>query len=180
MDETAECDDSGHALVPLPHRSGRSEDTVMSRGWIEHDRFVKIPVARQEYYRSFLNAEGIKSIETGGTWYPNPPPQGYKRDIVLHFHGGGYAIGEGRPGDAAYAAKTLSRIAQYILMPSYRLASNQGGHFPTALQDAVSAYAFVISTGVESHRILLSGDSAGGHIALSLLRYVCTQTTPLS
>ncbi|KAI9658002.1 MAG: hypothetical protein M1821_002662 [Bathelium mastoideum] len=145
----------------------------------EQGRFVQIPVARQDHYKFLLDDQEIRPMEIGGTWYPNPPSQDHKDDFILHFHGGGYAIGEGRPGDAAYATKTLSNIAKYTFMPSYRLASNPGGRFPAALQDAVSAYAFLISTGIEPRRILLSGDSAGGHIALSLLRYICTQRTPL-
>ena len=145
----------------------------------ERDRFVKISAAPQDYYQFPLNDDEITPTASGGTWYPSAPPLDFKDEVVLHFHGGGYAIGEGRPGDAAYAAKTLSKIGKHTLMPSYRLASNPGGRFPAALQDAVSAYAFLTSMGIEPQRIILSGDSAGGHIALSLLRYICSQRTPL-
>lgn len=145
----------------------------------EKERFSRILAASSEHYRHIPNDKEIRPMDIGGTWYPSPPPKDCDEDIVIYFYGG-YTIGEGRPGDAAYAAKTLNRIAPYVLMPLYRLASNNGGQFPAALQDAVSAYAFVASMGIKPWRILLSGDSAGGHIAISLLRCMCTQETPLT
>jgi acetyl esterase/lipase len=142
----------------------------------EGERFVTIPAVQNNHLKGVLNDEMIKPVITAGTWYPSLPPKGYTGKLLLHFHGGGYSIGEGRAADAAYAGKTLTdNTAPYALFVQYRLASNNGGRFPAALQDALSSYIFLLSEGYDSQNIVISGDSAGGHIALSLLRYLSTE-----
>ena len=60
-----------------------------------------------------------------------------------------------------------------VLCPQYRLASNPGGSFPAQLQDAVTAYRHLLDEQkIPAARILVSGDSAGAHIAINLLRYL--------
>lgn len=141
----------------------------------EGNRFVQIPPVGDDYLVGLLNDKEIRPTATGGTWYPSLPPSGCQDKIILHLHGGGYAIGEGRPGDAGYAGKTLTtHTAPYALFVQYRLASNDSGRFPAALQDALSSYAYLLAQGFEARHIVLSGDSAGGHVALSLLRYLST------
>jgi acetyl esterase/lipase len=45
--------------------------------------------------------------------------------------------------------------------------------FPAALQDAVTAYMYLLYTlKVRPENIFLSGDSAGGNLAYALLRYL--------
>lgn len=76
--------------------------------------------------------------------------------------------------DATFMAKMLNeRIApgSHVCMSLYRLASNSGGRFPAALQDALSAYHYLQQRFPDSE-IVLSGDSAGGHIVIGLLRYI--------
>ena len=138
----------------------------------EKERFVTIQPSTANIYGNIAEDSQIKPATTGGTWYPTPYVPGDGGLVVLHFHGGGYAIGEGRPGDAAFAGQMLSeKIPSKALFLSYRLASNPGGRFPAALQDALTAYAY-LCTLVEPSRIVISGDSAGGHLAISLLRYL--------
>jgi acetyl esterase/lipase len=142
----------------------------------EGERFVQIPPVDHIHLEGILKDKIIRPVKTGGTWYPLPPPAVCNSKVILHFHGGGYAIGEGRPADAAYAGKTLTEnIASYALFVQYRLASNNEGRFPAALQDALSSYVYLLSRGFPSSNIVLSGDSAGGHVALSLLRYLSTE-----
>jgi acetyl esterase/lipase len=147
----------------------------------EGDRFIEIPPVANIYLRGIVNDKRIRPCRIGGTWYPSNPPGDYKSNFILHFHGGGYAIGEGRTADAAYAGKTLAtNTAAYALFVQYRLATNNEGRFPAALQDALSSYSYLLSQGYSSKRIVISGDSAGGHVALSLLRYLSTEAIDLS
>jgi acetyl esterase/lipase len=44
--------------------------------------------------------------------------------------------------------------------------------FPAAIQDALSAHLYLISSGVDARDIVLSGDSADANIVLVLLRYL--------
>lgn len=146
----------------------------------EGEKFITMPPVGDSHLKGVLNDKTIRPVEVGGTWYPSRPPAEYKDKALLHFHGGGYAIGEGRAADAAYAGKTLTdNTAPYALFVQYRLASNSGGRFPAALQDALSSYVFLLSQGYLAANIILSGDSAGGHVALSLLRYLSTENVDL-
>lgn len=146
----------------------------------EGKRFVLIPAIDQRHLKGVLDDDTIRPATTGGTWFPSLPPDNYSGKVILHLHGGGYAIGEGRIADGAYAGKMLTEnVAPFALFAQYRLASNSGGRFPAALQDALSSYAFLLAKGYKAGDIVISGDSAGGHLALSLLRYLSTAKVEL-
>jgi acetyl esterase/lipase len=146
----------------------------------EGERFIHMPPVEDQHLRGILDDKIVRPVTTGGTWYPTPPPKDYQGKIILHFHGGGYAIGEGRAADAAYAGKTLTdNTAPYALFVQYRLASNDQGRFPAALQDALSSYTYLLLQGYVAANIVISGDSAGGHVALSLLRYLSSESVSI-
>lgn len=69
--------------------------------------------------------------------------------------------------------KTVNRLFSL----EYRLSSSAPfptvNPFPAALIDAVTGYNYLLSqVGFESKNIIIVGDSAGGHLALSFLRYL--------
>jgi acetyl esterase/lipase len=145
----------------------------------EKTRFVAIEPAHAKYYKGPLEDKAIKPEKIGVTWTPKPVGKGdiYNPDldVVLHFHGGAYVIGDGRDHDTGFLAKTFLKHGKvtHVVTPQYRLSSNPGGRFPAAFQDAVTAYSYLIHTlKVPADRITLSGDSAGGNLALALLRYI--------
>jgi acetyl esterase/lipase len=147
----------------------------------EGERFVQIPPVGGIHLKGLLDDKDIRPVTIGGTWYPSAPLKNYDGKIILHFHGGGYAIGAGRSADAAYAGKTLTdNTARYALFVQYRLASNENGRFPAALQDALSSYAHLLAEGYSASNVVISGDSAGGHVALSMLRYLSSEDVSLA
>ncbi|PQE21207.1 alpha beta hydrolase fold-3 domain containing protein [Rutstroemia sp. NJR-2017a BVV2] len=143
----------------------------------EASRFTIIHPARSDRYLgvTMSNFE-IRPETLGGTWYPNRPTNASAAgDVVLHFHGGAYVVGSGRPVDSGFTAKTIiaNSTAAHVFCPQYRLASNPGGKFPAALQDAVTSYLYLVDTlRISPKRIVVSGDSAGGNLVLALLRYI--------
>lgn len=140
----------------------RAKTSLKLEAGSEGERFVQIPAADDHHVRGVLDDKEIWPVTTGGTWYPSLPPKCYAGKLTLHFHGGGYTIGEGRTGDGGYAGKVMTEnIAPYALFVQYRLASNKNGRFPAALQDALSSYVFLLSQGYNAANIVLSGDSAG-------------------
>jgi acetyl esterase/lipase len=145
----------------------------------EKERFVAIEPEHSKYYKGLLEDREIKPEKIGVTWTPKPLGRGEvlnpDLDIVLHFHGGAYVIGDGRDHDTGFLAKTFLKHGKvtHVVTPQYRLSSNPGGRFPAAFQDAVTSYAYLVHTlKVPADRITISGDSAGGNLALALLRYI--------
>jgi len=84
---------------------------------------------------------------------------------VIHFHGGGYCTGSA--GTArSWAAYLSARTGCRVVLPEYRLAPEHP--YPAALQDARTVLTALSGEG-KSSQILVSGDSAGGGLALALV-----------
>ena len=78
---------------------------------------------------------------------------------VIHFHGGGYCLGSA--GTArAWAAHLSARTGCRVVLPEYRLAPEHP--YPAALEDARAVMKAV-------GPVVVSGDSAGGGLALALV-----------
>jgi acetyl esterase/lipase len=145
----------------------------------EKNRFEVVSPRSPKLYRGVLSDYMVQPAQLGMTWTPSrPPPAGLINSgmvVVLHFHGGGYVIGNGRDEDTGFLAKTLVRHlgCTHVCTPQYRLSSSSNGHFPAPLQDALTAYLDLIKTkGIPANQIILSGDSAGANLALALVRYI--------
>jgi acetyl esterase/lipase len=105
-----------------------------------------------------------------------PPSQPRPNRMILYLHGGCYIMGSAfgyRPlaGALAVAAEAA------VLLPDYRLAPEHP--FPAALEDAVSAFEWLVSQGTAPDRITLAGDSAGAGLAMSVLLHLRATGAPL-
>ncbi len=94
---------------------------------------------------------------------------------VLYFHGGGYSF---YPQAYAHfialitlAAKSRTFALDYRLSPEHR--------FPAQLEDALSAYRWLLEQGVDPARLIFAGDSAGGNLTLALLLAARESKLPL-
>ncbi|MCJ1399917.1 hypothetical protein MMC11_003120 [Xylographa trunciseda] len=161
-------------ISPSSHDTTSTLDRVSYFDGAEGDRFVHIRPSKEAIYVGVLTDPEITPAVVGATWYPAPPiQQSNSETVVLHFHGGAYAVNQGRERDAGYAAKLLlDHVAPRVLMPQYRLCSHPGGRFPAALEDAVTSYKHLLDLGFPASSIIVSGDSAGGHLVITLLRYL--------
>jgi acetyl esterase/lipase len=112
---------------------------------------------------------------------PVPHPTTYRHTpgqrVIIHFHGGAYVLFSPRDEHMGFGAQLLTSATpgtNLVLSPQYRIACYPASHFPAALQDAVTTYAHVLfRLGVPAEDVVLSGDSAGGNLALALLRFAC-------
>lgn len=161
----------------LHHTSAIEMITAQSlRSGIEGKRWAVIQPAKTALYKGPTDDSQIRPGPVGGTWYPMPYAGVNKTDrVLLEFHGGGFVIGDGRELDAGYLCRTLIKQCgfKYAFSLQYRLSSNPKGQFPAALQDAITAYSYLIhKLHIAPERITFSGDSAGGNLALTLLRYI--------
>lgn len=85
---------------------------------------------------------------------------------VLYLHGGGYSFGS--PRSHRDLACFLSKAAQaQVFTLDYRLAPEHP--FPAAVEDATSAYRWLLAQGFDARRIAIAGDSAGGGLTFATL-----------
>ncbi|TFK53952.1 alpha/beta-hydrolase [Heliocybe sulcata] len=102
--------------------------------------------------------------------------------VLYHLHGGGYAVLSANPNDptAAISRGILNRSKdiQRVFSIEYRLSTPTTHPFPTALIDALTGYYHLVHTiGFAPEDIIVEGDSAGGNLALSLVRYLVEYAT---
>ncbi|KAH7224392.1 Alpha/Beta hydrolase protein [Fusarium redolens] len=142
-------------------------------------RYISIaPASDRKLYRGPLKDEVIQPGTVRAVWYPESHDPSCLSNMasgeyLLHFHGGGYVLGSPLPLDSGYFAGVFAKyITPKVLFAGYRLTCVPEGRFPAALQDAVTAYLHILSMGVPPENVIISGDSAGGHLVISLLRYI--------
>ena len=85
--------------------------------------------------------------------------------VLLHCHGGGYAVGS-TLSHRPLAAQLSLATGYSVITFNYRLAPEH--RFPCALEDAVTVYQWLLERYTTSN-IVISGDSAGGGLAFALL-----------
>jgi acetyl esterase/lipase len=95
---------------------------------------------------------------------------------ILHLHGGGYVLGSSLTTRTVTAGLTR-HTGLPVLALDYRLAPEHP--FPAAIEDAVEAYSRLIDRGLAPGRIVVSGDSAGGGLAMALLLTLRDRALPL-
>lgn len=99
-----------------------------------------------------------------GEWTDINRPHMKKR-VILHCHGGGYST-----GSSLYARTLTSKLAESTLMDvlcfDYRLAPEHP--YPTAVEDALKAWDYLMKQGYSAENVIVTGDSAGGNLALVL------------
>ena len=120
------------------------------------------PIARADFMGFWIMQSSFKS--------PKPPASS---DLtILYLHGGGYISSL-----PAHYLLFLLRLGEAILEQGisvsifaldYSLAPEHV--FPTQLKETAAAYAYLVNEEhIPPEKILIAGDSAGGHLALSFL-----------
>ena len=88
-----------------------------------------------------------------------------KKYVLLHCHGGGYST-----GSSLYARTLTTKLAEStsmgVLCFDYRLAPEHP--YPAALEDAMKAWDYLMLLGYGARDVVVTGDSAGGNLALAL------------
>jgi phosphinothricin tripeptide acetyl hydrolase len=94
-------------------------------------------------------------------------PNGSARDgAILYLHGGGYSIGSIDSHRTMIASIARATGVQALAI-DYRLAPECP--FPAAVEDATSAYRWILEQGIAPHRLAIAGDSAGGGLTVATL-----------
>jgi monoterpene epsilon-lactone hydrolase len=117
----------------------------------------------------FKVAKGVNSVKEVAGGVPAEwliPPSVSNGRVVLYLHGGSYVAGSinshrSLVANIAIAAKARALVVDYRLAPEHP--------HPAAVEDAVTAYKWLIDNQVDPRHIAVAGDSAGGGLALALL-----------
>jgi monoterpene epsilon-lactone hydrolase len=97
-------------------------------------------------------------------------------DVILYFHGGGYALGSasasvGLASDLSRQAKTRAISVDYRLAPEHP--------HPAAVDDALAAYRGLLEEGQPASRLAVAGESAGAGLTLATLITIRDAGLPL-
>ena len=91
------------------------------------------------------------------------------RPVILHLHGGGYVLGSPESNAPTHCAWAKGMDA-VIVAPAYRLGPETS--YPGNVEDAYAALAWIYANagqlGVDTSKIAVAGESAGGGLAAAL------------
>jgi hypothetical protein len=92
------------------------------------------------------------------------PAGGDPSRLIIYYHGGGFFLFS--PRTYRVTTTNLARAAgSAVLVPDYRLGPENPA--PAAHDDAFAVYQWALSQGYAPDKVALSGDSAGGNLALA-------------
>src|SRR5258705_9319941 len=111
--------------------------------------------------RNDVTFESATVGDVPGLWVH--PASSRSDEAILHLHGGWFSAGSAR----AYrhlVGHIAARAGARAFVPDYRLAPEHP--FPAAVDDVLATYRGMDGSGIR--RIAVTGDSAGGNLALVL------------
>ena len=116
-----------------------------------------------------VDADGVPAdlVSAGG------PSSG---KAILYLHGGGYVIGSSAT-HRELACRLSAAADADVLAIDYRLAPENP--FPAPVEDAVTAYKWLIGQGCDPAGVAIAGDSAGGGLTVATLVSLRDQGIPL-
>ncbi|KAL7278968.1 hypothetical protein ACG7TL_006800 [Trametes sanguinea] len=144
--------------------------------------------------RELAEQNGVEPVKVGGFWLGPKGPDGVAGQrakpgerVVYHLHGGAHVRETSHPsGSMGPGYEGLLKCFGHqtrIFSLEYRLASAApdpaANSFPSSLLDAIAGYRYLLhDVGFSPQQIIISGDSAGGGIALNLARYLALANLP--
>ena len=98
------------------------------------------------------------------------------RRAVVYLHGGGYVIGSLNT-HRSLASRISAASGARVMVVDYRLAPEHP--YPAAVDDALTAYRWLFTQGIQPEHVAVAGDSAGGGLALALLMQIREHDLPM-
>ncbi|HET6449596.1 MAG TPA: alpha/beta hydrolase [Conexibacter sp.] len=166
-------------------RTLRRTWTPVARNWRMTPRGLRMlqrvtdPTSRVPVLKGTV-VEQLRISDMPAEWVRGPraieaSAQGDDLAVVLYLHGGGYVFGSPRTH-----RNLVSRISHVTGLPTlaidYRLPPV--ATLPAPIEDALVAYRHLLDEGHAPQRIVVAGDSAGGHLALTLALHAAEADLP--
>jgi acetyl esterase/lipase len=137
---------------------------------------AEVPPTLEELRGSMDTMAELATVPEGVTWedvdaggVPSIwaiPTGGADDRAILYVHGGGYVIGSAAQYER-FTGHVANAVGCRVLNVDYRLAP-ENPH-PAAVEDAVTAYRWLLDQGFAPGHIAVSGDSAGGGLTIATL-----------
>ena len=129
--------------------------------------------------KRFENLDGVttEGVDAGGVPAEWVAASSAGSGAILYLHGGGYVTGSviSHRGMAA----NLSRASGCrVLTIDYRLAPEN--KHPAQVEDAHTAYRWMLNNGVDASSLVVAGDSAGGGLTVATLLAVRDAGDPMA
>lgn len=163
-----------HAFAPIDPAWVRVN---MGRPRVARQWMARSTGARSEIYREGGQWPGGERV-----WWPavevaSGEEAAADAPVLLYLHGGGF-IGCSPETHRPLVASLVRRLQGEAFVPAYRLAPEHP--HPAALHDAMAAYRHLVhDRGIAPSRIVITGDSAGGGLALALVMALRDDGEPL-
>ena len=122
------------------------------------EAMAQIPLAEGTVAEPFVRS-GVPGIEC------RPVDVADNAPIVLYFHGGGFRIASAL-AYRSYGSHLAAVLGARVLLVEYRLAPEN--KFPKAVDDCFTVWESLLAEGIDTGRIVIAGDSAGGGLAASV------------
>lgn len=148
-------------IKPIAHVATRSPATMLALR--KAFRLTGAVLARTPRH---VSIQPIAADHVRGEWVVAARAAQAER-VVLYLHGGGYFFGSAS-NHRQITWRLSHTLARPVMSIDYRLAPRHS--FEHARDDAVAAYCHLLDLGYRGEDILISGDSAGGHLTLVLLQ----------
>ncbi|MFT3660563.1 MAG: alpha/beta hydrolase [Gordonia sp. (in: high G+C Gram-positive bacteria)] len=110
-----------------------------------------------------VRGEWVHEADRLGGGIPDPSSH---RSILYYLHGSGYLICSPRT-HRGLVARLVRRTGIGAFSIDYRLGPDH--RFPAGGDDVVRGYRWLLRQGFTADRIIVAGDSAGGHLAQDLI-----------
>ena len=167
---------SARRMLKGPRRPGWNWFLEVSTQMLRRQLVTAFNMADVEHARAYLDSIVISSPASSqvhttevvhknfrGNWVASERAE--SGVTMLYLHGGGYSFYPRAYAHyvalVALAANARTFALDYRLAPEHR--------FPAQLEDALSAYRWLLESGTHPDDLVVLGDSAGGNLALALL-----------
>lgn len=104
-------------------------------------------------------------------WIQQPS---HRSKIVLFFHGGGYnaPLSTGHMNWCAAIVRHSLKANRTVAVAILEYGLTPDNRYPLQLRQARNALEHLLKSGIPPENVIIGGDSAGGHLALSLLSHL--------
>lgn len=139
-------------------KSGELRKKMVEPAWKVPEGYRMTEIKRDNFVMEWLQPEHLAEQYAAG------------EKVLLQLHGGGY-VGKMRNAYRDFAVRFSELGADMpVLTIDYRVAPENP--YPAALEDAYSAWEWLMEQGYTAEQIIVAGDSAGGGLAMALCMYL--------